>query len=70
MNSEDCYGNRTDCSALAVGLGSLAVRNEIDVENRRVMNQDCVIWTRLGHLKSVDKGSGAHIREDHTMAAT
>ena len=49
---------------------ALVDRYGIYVENHGVLNRDCVLWRRFGHLKSGDKGSGANLREDHSISET
>ena len=41
----------------------------IYVENNLGLNRDCSMWTPFGHLKSGDKGSGAHLHLDASTSA-
>ena len=34
------------------------------------LNRECFIWKRFGHLTFSDKGSGPHMREDHSKLET
>ena len=61
------WRNRGWWLALAIGVES----SSWQLWNLRKIhcswNGECFIWTRFGTLKSGDKGSGPHIREDHWL---